>query len=351
MRLTPLACLTALAFLFAAAPVAKACTPTYPTPENIEQDNVRARYLMPNVWEQARKAADIAIARADYVDGPETDAPEYARGPDNLSGEDLRPVRYFFTVVRVLKGAPPQRFAFQPAETLMLWRGRPNTWMTRWNESLFSLFHVARGDREFWRRGTGSMGWFSNGPGDCSNQIAFRTEPLYLVMRDEAGVTLLADVLDDNDPLPDLIEAYANDPAAPVFYSLPLADYLKLDGPLLRVRVTRCEPLAAVILEEMKGYGIDAYAVGEQLFPEGRGDISIPGCRRGGEYLFDDGPNSSVGLQIFDSSGLYPIDGDWVTFDDSGMAIRFEGPKRVLLADVRRLAKPSTPASSSSPSG
>ncbi len=327
MRLTPVVCLTALAFFFAALTAAKACTPSEPDPTGAALDARREAVMEPNVWLTARQATDILIAHAEFSDAPETDVPSRYRGLNHQAGlTDLRPVRYAFVVDRVIKGDPPPRVDFQPPPILMSYRGLANTWTTRWN-SEFQSFHLARSDREFWRLGRGGLGSIS-GPGDCSDQIAFEPGQSYLIARDAAGVMLMAEPLDENDPLPDAVAEFVADPAAPPYYGMTVTDYLTLPGGLLRVAIASCDPIAVKILEVLKD---ESPLIGETVpFNEDGPGLSKQTCRVGRQYLLEG---------VLAPDGLHPIDDGWVTFDDSYIGLRFTGPKRMRLEDVRRIAE------------
>lgn len=327
MRLTSLACLTAVAFLFGALPPARACTPSESNPAGVAQDEARDAAMAPNVWRTARQAADIVIGHAQFTDAPETDVPAPYRGQDHRAGlNDLRPVRYVFVVDRVIKGAPPPQFDFRPPPVLMSYRGMANTWTTRWNPE-FQTFHLARAEREFWRLGQGGLGSLS-GPGDCSNQIAFEPGRPYLIARDAGGVMLMAEPLDDNDPLPDAVARFVADPAAPAYYTMSVTDYLALPGGLIRVEVSACDPVAVKILEVLKD---DTPMIGETIpFDDGGPGLDRRNCRIGRQYLLEG---------VLAPDGLHPIEDGWVTFDDSYIGLRFAGPKRMPLEDVRRLTK------------
>lgn len=320
------------------ATASQACTPVYkPPPSDAEQRRIDAEQARiaasPRLAALVVQAADISIAHvASRARAPLSDIPEGYRDGVKWRGKALLPVRYVFAVDRVLKGQPGKTLAFKPPAD-MAEDFRTRAWMVKATGDADD-WSPPRSGRDFWHDLSTPFAQAEGGPGDCSFQFSYGSKTSYLILRDSQQRFITTMPLKPGDTLPDVVARLIARPTEPYPYRPDLAAYLRLDGSLLRVRLTDCgrEPKAKV-LEVLARTRPPASAVdqGEEIevftvTPA----IDAAACRPGAEYILDGWPYSGR---------LHPIDKGIVAFEDRWMQLRIAGDKRLPLDRLRALTR------------
>ncbi|PIB93747.1 hypothetical protein [Caulobacter sp. FWC2] len=319
---------------------ARACTPAYkPPPSEKEQRRISAEYARlaasPRLAALVAKATDISVAHvASRSRAPLTDIPKGYRDGVKWRGPALLPVRYVFAVDRVLKGRTGKTLAAKPPIELAE-DFRVRSWMVKATGEAEDM-SAPRSARDFWHDLSTPFAQNEGGPGDCSVQWSYGVRTSYLIVRDAQQRFLAAIPLKSKDILPALVARLVAAPGEPYPYRPDLKTYLRLDGSLLRVRLTDCsrEPKARV-LEVLSPSRAPARSPDKDeeiwlfsIIPA----IDAAACRAGSEYILDGWPYSAR---------LHRIDQQTVTFEDHWMQLRIAGDKRVSLDHLRALtAKP-----------
>ncbi|MDO9472245.1 MAG: hypothetical protein Q7J28_04260 [Caulobacter sp.] len=321
-------------FVLLAEPAA-ACTPAPPPKLSPAQKLAKAqaeadRAASPHLGRRLRDAVDIAVVSvADFKPSSVEDLPPRYRDSLHWYGrEGLLPVRYTLKTERVLKGNPPAIFPFRfhfpniTSDREWAWAVAPND---DFGGSLWP-----RSDQAFWVEGSLSLGEFSGGPGDCSNQVALNPSVRYLVLRDSAGMVTVAEPLTDNDPLPDLIARFLASESETYVWRPTVQEYLGLAGSISRLRIADCATGKFQLIEALGSRpGTYFREVGEidtiyGLTPS----LSLTGCREGDEFLLTVWP-----------ARLHPVVDNVVHFEDRWMQLRFSGEKNIPLTTLRELLR------------
>lgn len=324
-----------LAILVLLAEPAVACTPAPPPKLSPAQKLARAqaeadRAASSHLGRKFRDAADIAVVSvAGFEPSSAEDLPPpYRDRLDWYRELGLLPVRYELKTERVLKGSPPSVFPFRfhfPNIT----SDREWAWAVAPNDD-FGGFSWPRSDQAFWVDGRLSLGEFSGGPGDCSNQIALTPSLRYLVLRDSAGVVTVAEPLAEDDPLPDLIVRFLADESEAYVWRPTVQRYLGLAGPISRVRVEDCAKSRVRLIETLRSRS-EAYTDTAGTIDTLHGvtpSLELPGCRVGDEFVLTGWP-----------ARLHPVVDNVVHFEDRWMQLRFSGEKKIPLAVLREMLR------------
>lgn len=321
-------------FVLLAEPAA-ACTPAPPPKLSPAQKLAKAqaeadRAASPHLGRLLRDAVDIAVVSVAGFEPSSIEdlPPRYRDHQDWYRKEGLLPVRYTLKAERVLKGYPPATFPFRfhlpniTSDKEWAWAVAPN--------DDFGGDSWPRFDHAFWVEGRLSLGEFSGGPGDCSNQIALRLSVRYLILRDGAGLVTAAEPLTDDDPLPDLIVRFLASESETYVWRPTVQEYLGRAGSISRLRIADCATSKFQLIETL-GSQSDPYfrEVGEidslyGLTPS----LSLTDCREGDEFLLTVWP-----------ARLHPVVDDVVHFEDRWMQLRFSGDKSIPLTTLRELLR------------
>ena len=334
LRLAALLMLAATGGLGATA--AQACSPVYrPPPSQAEQRRIDAENARvaasPRLAALVAQATDISIAHvASQARAPLSDIPKSYRDGVKWRGPAMLPVRYVFTVDRVLKGVPGKTLAAKPPIELAE-EFKARAWTVKATGEADSM-SAPRSARDFWHDLWTPFAQNEGGPGDCSVQWSYAIRTPYLIARDAQQRFLAAIPLHKKDTLPDVVVRLVATPDEPYPYRPDLRTYLRLDGSLLRVRLTDCGREAkARVLEVLQPSRSPASTPDKdeeiwlfRITPA----VDAAACRPGAEYILDGWPYSAR---------LHRIDQQTVTFEDRWMQLRIAGDKRLSLDELRTL--------------